>query len=168
MIKCQNCNSDNYLGALFCAECGAQLQRGGVTTQSLSADAPDVPAEVYTEEDFPSGVSVDHSVVTLHFLETDQFLPLFGRTEFTLGRINAGQTIQPDVDLTPYNGYKQGVSRMHATIQVKDDAVILKDLGSVNGTRLNGAKLVPHLPNHLKHGDMLLFGKLKVQAVIRK
>ena len=167
MIKCQNCSHENYLGALFCAECGAQLQKGGVTTQSLEVDAQVAPAEHFTEDDFASGVSIEQSVVTLHFLESDQFLPLFGKNEFTLGRINEGQSIQPDVDLSSYNGYKQGVSRIHAVVQIKDTGIILKDLGSVNGTRLNGTKLVPHLPHALKHGDLILFGKLKVQAVIR-
>jgi len=36
---------------------------------------------------------------------------------------------------------------------------MVKDLGSVHGTWLNGRKIVPHVLQHLEAGDSLIFGQ---------
>jgi pSer/pThr/pTyr-binding forkhead associated (FHA) protein len=103
----------------------------------------------------------------LHILDSGQFLPLLGQEAFTLGRLSQGQTQGPDIDLTDYNAYMQGVSRVHASINVDRGRVYLTDLGSVNGTRVNGVRLEPHLARPLQNGDIVILGKLKIQAIIR-
>ncbi len=42
------------------------------------------------------------------------------------------------------------------------------DLGSSNGTRVNGQKIVPHVDYPVKHGDIIALGKLKIQLIIHK
>ena len=61
----------------------------------------------------------------------------------------------PDVDLTPFAGYRMGVSRRHSQIRYNDGGVPLKsfDLGSSNGTFINGERLEAHYPYRIRHGD---------------
>jgi pSer/pThr/pTyr-binding forkhead associated (FHA) protein len=44
--------------------------------------------------------------------------------------------------------------------------VLVEDLGSINGTFINGKKLVPYLPETLSDGDLLQLGKLPVEIRI--
>ena len=170
MILCPNCQHHEVAGALFCSECGAQL----VFTENLSTqtigrtksgvlspqgDAPAIPP--------PPPVSID-AIVSLHLVDRGQILPLVGRTEFTLGRVTEGQPILPDIDLSPYEAYAQGVSRLHASIKINNQRVVITDLASSNGTRVNGQKIVPNVDYPLNHGDIIALGKLKIQVLIRR
>ena len=70
----------------------------------------------------------------------------------------------PDVDLNPHGAQVNGVSRRHAAIIAKDNRIKVKDLGSVNGTRLNGFLLKPQEEYRLRHDDELQVGQLKLQV----
>jgi pSer/pThr/pTyr-binding forkhead associated (FHA) protein len=94
-------------------------------------------------------------------------LPLAGQDEVTLGRVSEGQPVVPDIDLTPYKAYEDGVSRMHASIRIIEDQVLITDLGSANGTRVNGMQITSHIPYPVKHGDILTLGKFKIQILLR-
>jgi predicted component of type VI protein secretion system len=52
------------------------------------------------------------------------------------------------------------VSREHAMLEMTSDAVFIQDLGSRNGTEVNGTKLAPHEPLRLKNGDLVKIGPL--------
>ncbi len=106
--------------------------------------------------------------ITLKLVGSNQSIPLAGQKEFTLGRMTEGQPILPDIDLSPYEGYAEGVSRLHAAIRVTDRGVMVVDLGSSNGTRINGQKIVPNVNYPLKDGDMLALGRIKLQISIRR
>ena len=43
---------------------------------------------------------------------TGQLIPLEGQSDYTIGRVSDGQSILPDIDLAPFDGYSQGVSRL--------------------------------------------------------
>ena len=170
MIECPNCKNKEYPGALFCAQCGTQLAKGNDATQSLMRDTGNMlfdSAALRPLKDLPSAVAVEEATVTLHILDTGQFLPLVGQESFTLGRLSQGQSHGPDIDLTDYNAYMQGVSRVHASINIEKGRVYLIDLGSVNGTRVNGTRLEPHAARPLQNGDIVILGKLKLQTIIR-
>ena len=84
-----------------------------------------------------------------------------------LGRGDPVANYYPDLDLSPYGGQEGGVSRRHATI-IQDDenkALYLEDLGSTNGTRINGFSLESRRRYRLRDGDELEFGK--VQMILR-
>ncbi len=106
------------------------------------------------------------SWISLHLIESGQVLPLADRTEFSLGRSAEGQPIVPDVDLSPYNAYANGVSRLHAAIKLVNNQVMVVDLGSSNGTYLNGVRLSPYVDTPVAHGDLVYLGKLKMQVLI--
>ena len=73
----------------------------------------------------------------------------------------------PDVNLEPYQAFEAGVSRIHAAIRVVDGQVLITDLGSGNGTRVNGNKIDPQIPFPIANGDLLNLGKLKIQIIIK-
>jgi len=74
------------------------------------------------------------------------------------------QDIYPEVDLTEDLALDHGVSREHASIFRRNEIVVVEDLGSTNGTLLNGDRLAPFLPQLLKDGDQLQLGKLLVEV----
>jgi len=104
--------------------------------------------------------------IALRIVDSDEIIHLGGRSEVTLGRIVEGQPILPDIDLSPYEAYAHGVSRLHAAIKVTPQRVTIMDLGSSNGTRVNGQKIVPHVEYPLKNHDVVALGKLKIQVII--
>ena len=169
MIKCPICQHEAMSGAIYCSECGTLLGKpSGVSTQTVSrtdprmADLEKVPPPPPETIDALEGVNL-----ALHIIQTGQILPLTGRDEFTLGRISEGQSIIPDIDLTSYNAYKQGVSRLHSMIKLHEEEVTITDLGSANSTRINGEVIGPYSPTKLNHGDLIALGKLKIQILIR-
>jgi pSer/pThr/pTyr-binding forkhead associated (FHA) protein len=170
MIECPNCKHQEIPGALFCSECGAQLVGiNTLFTQTIHADSTDKLAKFLSEQEkVPVPPPPSDVAISLFILETGAILPIGGRNEFTLGRSAEGQPILPDVDLARFQAYEHGVSRIHASITLGKEQALVTDLGSANGTRLNGQKLPPHRPFPTKHGDIVTLGKLRIQLLIRK
>jgi FHA domain len=168
MIICSNCKHGNMTGAMFCAECGAQLiGRDTLTTQTIATDNLGKASKRQTGEISQPIEGVD-AWANLHLLDTGQVLPLASRNEFTMGRISEGQPIMPDIDLSPYQAYAAGVSRLHAVIKWTGATIIFKDLGSANGTFINGNRLAQNSEQTLNHGDIVSLGKLRIQVLIDK
>jgi pSer/pThr/pTyr-binding forkhead associated (FHA) protein len=69
----------------------------------------------------------------------------FDRIQITIGRTVDNDVVLPD----------PGISRQHLSIRDKGGAYIVKDLGSSNGTQLNGQKIVEEV---LKPGDQIRAG----------
>lgn len=81
-----------------------------------------------------------------------------------IGRSDPQSGVYPDVDLGPHGAQSNGVSRQHAAVIAKDNRIKIKDLGSVNGTKLNGFTLDPNQEYRLRHGDSVEIGQLKLQV----
>jgi CheY-like chemotaxis protein len=81
-----------------------------------------------------------------------------------IGRADPQRGIIPDVDLSPHEAQARGVSRQHAVIIARDNRIAVKDLDSVNGTRLNGRLLDAGREYRLRHGDELEIGQIKLQV----
>jgi hypothetical protein len=168
MILCQNCLHNELLGAMFCSECGAQLiYATGVPTSSIQATTSHLRAKEVSLKGSSLPVTFPDAQVSLNIISTGDVLPLAGLDEVTLGRVSEGQPVVPDIDLTPYKAYEAGVSRMHASIRIIEDQVLITDLGSANGTRVNGMQITSHIPYPVKHGDILTLGKFKIQILLR-
>ena len=168
MIICSNCKHSNMAGAMFCAECGAQLAgKDTLTTQNISTQQFDQPIEHTSKDDMYQPFDGSDAWGSLHLLDTGQVLPLSNRNEFTMGRVSEGQPIMPDIDLSPYQAYAAGVSRLHAVIKRDGARIIFIDLGSANGTYINGKRLVPNVEQVISHGDVVALGKLKLQVLIK-
>lgn len=115
-----------------------------------------------------SGDAQEYTRITLHFLSTGQILDLPEGDEYSLGRVGDNPPNNIDVDLTPFKGLEWGISRNHAKFVITDKGVELIDLGSLNGTVVEGNKLEPNLPHIIEHGTTIKLGKLKIQVLIYK
>ncbi len=77
-----------------------------------------------------------------------------------IGRSDSKSTYQPDVDLADMQAFEYGVSRRHAAFVRYQDRLHILDLGSINGTFLNGRRLLQETPYPLHPGDKLILGEL--------
>lgn len=81
--------------------------------------------------------------------------------------IYVGRSTRPEqpfegIDLSPFNGYELGVSRLHAEINLQNEQITLTDKGSANGTLLNQQRLKKDTPYMVKNGDEIRFGNMSV------
>ncbi|WP_067886469.1 FHA domain-containing protein [Nocardia vaccinii] len=85
-------------------------------------------------------------------------IPLRG-SDFLIGKRSVSQGVLPDIDLgiAPVD---IGVSRSHARIHIDRDVLTVTDLGSTNGTSLNGIDdlIPPGTPVPLHSGDRIHVG----------
>ncbi len=166
MIICHQCQKSQPEGAIFCSECGVKLlDTYGVPTQNITS--PPLPRELASVPTMElAGNGRIESRVMLQIMKTGDKIPLVGQDDFTIGRMSEGQSIVPDIDLSAYSAYQEGVSRIHASIKISSSGVSLIDLSSVNGTSLNEMKVPPNVYQSLKDGDIVTLGRLKVQILI--
>ena len=167
MIMCPTCQHQEVEGALFCSECGTQLHNmGALATHNIQTS--EMRDEAFDAVPPERRVISDSESMTLQILDGGQLLPLADRNEFTMGRVSDGQTIMPDIDLTPYQAYECGVSRLHAVLKRSRGKVTIMDLGSSNGTYVDGVRLMPENELLLSHGSIVSLGKLKIQFLLQK
>jgi len=138
-MKCTQCQMENIEGALFCEECGAQLERAN----ELQETAKEGPAERL--------VLASADGITLE-------IP--AKEEVVIGREDPISEVFPDLDLTVFGGVEKGVSRKHAVIHRSGADYTVEDMGSTNGTYVNRKKVLPNSPQAIKPGDEIRFGKL--------
>jgi hypothetical protein len=154
-------------GAAFCVECGLSLlPPDTLTTQEMQAENLVIITEPRAAPVAVPAAPGDNWV-TLHLLESGQLLPLADRNEFTMGRSTEGQPVIPDIDLSPYQAYAHGVSRLHAVIKRGVDDIYLVDLESANGTFVNGKRLQADEEHALSNGDVVALGGLKIQVLLK-
>lgn len=72
---------------------------------------------------------------------------------------------RPALDLAPFGAYQNGVSRQHAAITRHQGGLYIEDLGSTNGTRINGFQLTARRKYRLRDGDEVEFSRIR--ALVR-
>ncbi|MEO1163970.1 MAG: FHA domain-containing protein [Chloroflexota bacterium] len=103
-------------------------------------------------------------VIELRVVGTPDLIRVPTGEKLTIGRKDRDHNIFPEVDLTPYNAKMLGVSRKHARFTMMDNRLTLEDLGSSNGTFLNGKHIRVRNPIRVHSGDEIKFGGLTVQV----
>jgi hypothetical protein len=79
-----------------------------------------------------------------------------------LGRYDPVTDQRPDIDLTDID-LKRSVSRRHARIVRNGDGYfVTEEVGALNGTFVNGEKLITGRPHPLAEGDRLSLGMVKL------
>jgi CRP-like cAMP-binding protein len=89
--------------------------------------------------------------------------PLASGSETTIGRRDPVTGIYPDIDLTPADS-QRSVSRRHAKVYRRGKRFFLsEEIGNVNGTFLNGARLETGVPTELRPGDEVRCGVVNLR-----
>lgn len=166
MQRCTHCSAQQLDGAIFCSECGATLLTSASrreTTASLNKAAdPHNPSVV--EEIVPMVLDAPAQAtarsISLVVINSGRRINLDAADDLLVGRKDNQRGIYPDVDLGLDGGYDAGVSRRHAIIAVAGSDFTVEDLGSANGTFINGRRLAPEAPTPIRHGDELKIGTL--------
>ena len=83
------------------------------------------------------------------------------------GRLRIGRGSDNDWRLTDPNP-QPTLSRHHCVVEAADGGFTVLDLGSTNGTRLNGRVVPPHLPTPLTAGDQLELGAHRLRVAIEE
>lgn len=123
----------------------------------------------------PSGLSdgdeteESESALSVYFIrllmpdqQTIQALPV--KDTIVIGRlVDHDNTV--GLDLNGFKGHEMGVSRYHAAIVPLGGQLLLHDLESTNGTRLNGHKCRPKTAYPLQSGDIVRVGRLDLKVL---
>jgi len=83
-----------------------------------------------------------------------------------VGRADLSEKFTLGLDLTAWGAQDKGVSRRHAQLAGLNGQVYLCDLGSVNGTRLNGVKLPSNHSALVKNGDVIECGRMRLVTYV--
>lgn len=156
---CAFCGQPNRTGVLYCAYCSQELP--------AVKDESTVPVNPFQQIHERPKVTVSAWTgpgLTLR-IATDQGLkaiPLPHGQSIVVGRVDHDTTSPPDLDLAVYGALEEGVSRRHAVIDFLEDSARVTDLGSRNGTYINGKQLPPNRPHIISNGDELRLGKLVI------
>jgi serine/threonine-protein kinase len=78
-----------------------------------------------------------------------------------IGRRDPSQNHYPELDLADYD--RGHASRRHAVIERRGDQYVVTDVGSVNGTVLNGVTLPAHRPHPLRATDRIRIGDVELR-----
>lgn len=151
-IFCPNCGRANKPNARFCTACGTTLPPPAPAVAPRTVTPPAQPRVAP-----PTAPAARFRVTTPR-----------GSWEFPLttlpcriGRRDPSQSHYPELDLADYD--RGHASRRHAVIERRGMQYVLTDVGSVNGTLLNGMRVPPHRPQPLRAGDNIRIGDVEMR-----
>ncbi len=117
-----------------------------------SAPALDESSDIFAK------VEDRHEIYRLIVDTTSEEFYLNREGETTVGRIDPVTGIRPHVDLTNLDT-QRSVSRRHAKIlHSEGEFKVIEEIGTMNGTFVNGRRISTGTPMGIKDGDRLRFG----------
>ena len=138
----------------------AERGRRGVEPASIVADL-DVPTVCFTPKahhGLGGGGVLAH--IGQRLLADAQQLHLGGWREVLLGRFDSVTGQSPEIDLTKED-QSRNISRRHARLVIKEGKFfIAEEIGTMNGTFLNGKKLPTGVLTPIKDGDEITLCRL--------
>jgi len=171
LTSCPQCSQPVQDDAIFCGNCGYNLKQNQTAAVAVIEEKPTeaptvnprvtIPLELEQEteksensQEIPQSVT-QHPV--LYHVQTDTEIQLKEELDtIHLGRPN--DIIPPDIDISTLPN-SDIVSRVHADIRREIDGYYLEDMGSANGTYVNGEKLAQGNRHRLTVGDRFSLGK---------
>lgn len=161
-MKCPDCDHNNRTGVLVCEMCGEDLYDAlldNVATSKLSTDI----ARELNLHDSPSS----SNPIVMYIAKVEAPISINRLNNLMIGRIDPATGKPADIDLTEYEAQNNGVSRRHARIDARGKTPMIMDLGSFNGTFVNGQRLTPQQPHPLTSGDEVVLGKLTTRVYFK-
>ena len=191
LLKCPFCSQDNLVGAQFCDNCGASLKQGGQIQKYVAAarlePAPSptpifpsrhkaAPAPAAPTPAAPAYAAAPTPVAPAYAAASTGGYASF--TDSDSGRVfclNSDKILlgrgpgQLDDGLKlDFEGLRGGatVSKRHALLRHDVTGVFIEDVGSGNGTFINGERLPQGIERGLNNGDRLRLGAVLLNFAI--
>jgi hypothetical protein len=167
-LKCPDCGTLHIASAVkFCEVCGYNFETGG--HGEVPAPPPPPPPLPVVQLGWEIVISVDPSLRTPESPEAPvDWAPqqiALSKDSSLIGRRSAARAIEPEVALD----HDPAVSHRHALLLLQaDQTLTLRDIGSSNGTSLNGVELQPMTDTPLKDNDRITLGHWSSIAVHAK
>lgn len=155
---CPACGAHNLPGVAFCEDCGASLSDAPSTGAAISPPVHYDAVPVATPPVSHAPVAQTSRPRLVH--TSGREFPLEKDT-ILLGRRSPVDGIFPEVDLTDYDNDSY-ISRRHGRITRHESGYVYEDLGSSNGSWVNGNKLQAHIQQPLGEGISLRLGKTEM------
>ena len=135
-------DADRQIEQILARQGGSALEHGEVQAAPVTAGTLQTEAKAY----FISA-------------STGNVFPVF-KTDALLGRFDSVTGMRPEIDLTGED-QSRNISRRHARLVIKDGKFfIAEEIGTMNGTFLNGKKLANGVLTPINDGDELILCRL--------
>jgi CRP-like cAMP-binding protein len=135
-----------------------KLSRRLRETDRLLRDALGAASASLSEMPTPQEAVLDQAPQFLRHTRSNTEFHLSRAVETTIGRRDPVTGIHPDIDLTPVDT-QRSISRRHAKIYRRGNKFfVAEEIGTMNGTFINGVRIETGVPVELKHGDELRCG----------
>lgn len=168
MKICPNCETPNREGTLLCEECGQPLT-GVPSTATTILHGTDTLGQKPSVKTWGTDHFALGAALVIRIRETNESLTLQvgANAQLIIGRIDPNTGAKPEIDLHRFFAQEKGVSRVHAALRRVNENLTLTDLGSINGTHLNGQKLAANQARTIHDGDEVRIGKLVVHVYFK-
>jgi hypothetical protein len=168
-IKCPDCGTLHTTASVrFCEVCGYNFETGGhgeVPAPPPPAVAPPLLPPLLPPLPPPAPLVWDLLVIVDPSLRTAESPEApanqapqqirLSKESSLIGRRSMARAIEPDIALDP----DAAVSHRHALLLLQpDQTLLLRDIGSSNGTAVNGSEIPPMTDTPLKDGDQITLG----------
>jgi hypothetical protein len=169
MIVCPNCNyARNPDDAYVCAQCSKPLPDSRSTlfrrpTRLLSPHVVsyDAAPTATAPAERADRVALQASQIAIFIREVDEPFVIRLAADLIMGRYGGpNEAAPPMIDFAPFDAYGLGVSRQHAMLRRLGPDVGIVDLGSTNGTWINGVQIRPHETVLIRSGDRVALARL--------
>ena len=171
---CPDCGTQRSLDIAFCEICGYNFVTGAhgdisaipLPPPIMFPPTPEPPAPPAAAAEWTATLAVDPALQDPASPPPPEDLvpvvfPLSAAASL-IGRRSEPRAIFPEIPVQ----HDDAVSHRHALLQLTPEGTLtVRDIGSANGTRLNGTDLKPMTDYPLKDGDVLAFGHWSVLAV---
>lgn len=162
-VQCPHCGRANPATEVICYACG-QFMPGNYRSLYETNVFNDPDNMLQSDEYFGPT-----SILALVVKATNQAYkvqPQATGNDVVIGRSAEG-AIQPDIDLNDQNGAQLGVSRLHVALRYdpQNNTIAAADMGSANGSFINGQRMHRQEIRILRHGDELRLGRLVLKVM---
>jgi hypothetical protein len=166
---CPVCGKENETEFTSCENCGATLIE--------QFEQPDTTRRMDEKVELPKNLESLLATmvpttegVALYFSGDFEPFATVKEDEFILGRIVEGMKVgerEKIVDLSPYSAFEMGISRRHAMVRRTKTGYEICDLGSTNGTWVNGLRLIPYKTYPFNKAQVRI-GQMRLFVVYRE
>ncbi|MHB8629109.1 MAG: FHA domain-containing protein [Aggregatilineales bacterium] len=171
-FACIKCGHINPYDAQYCQNCGTVLpnihpdpRRTTINTTTVSTDVPvAVDSRRKVNQTAHLG-KLNPRSIALYINGCGEPLIAVLDSRLVLGRAKLTNT-QTLIDLSPFGAREKGVSRQHCNLQRNSNCVMAQDMGSYNGTWIEGVPLQPYQPTPVTSGARLWLALLELEIYL--